>query len=289
MSKKSRETSSKYTAHENVVPAITAPAKAVSLSAIGFKPVILYEDNHLLLVVKPAGLLSQADDSGKPDLLTLLKQDIKLRYNKPGEVFLGLVHRLDQPVAGVMVFARTSKAAARLSGQIRSHQLEKYYLAVVHGQVQPEYGRLQDHLQKNENTRLVQVCQPDRGQLAILDYQVLEYDSASRMSLVAIQLQTGRSHQIRVQFASRGWPLAGDHRYGLAARVDRSSIGSKSSEEGQPDIALFSCLLRLQHPTRPEVITGQQLPVWQGVWRHFQPPDLSLLPGCFKNRIPADP
>jgi 23S rRNA pseudouridine1911/1915/1917 synthase len=233
------------------------------------RPVILFEDNHLLIAVKPAGILSQADASGKPDMLTILKQDIKQRYQKPGEVFLGLVHRLDQPVAGVMVFARTSKAASRLSEQIRSHQLEKYYLAVVHGQPAPSQGRLEDWLIKDETTRMVRVCPAGTGQPAMLDYAVLAVDAELDQSLVAIRLGTGRSHQIRVQFASRGWPLVGDQRYGTG----RANL----------DIALYACILRMKHPTRDEQITGQHLPNWIPPWQSFPQPDLqqilSLFPG----------
>lgn len=240
-------------------------------------PKILYEDNHLLIAVKPAGILSQADDSGKPDMLTLLKQDIKHRYNKPGDVFLGLVHRLDQPVAGVMVFARTSKAAARLSAQIRNHQLEKYYLAVVTGEPSPAAGRLSDWLQKDDRTRMVRVCPPGTGQAAHLDYVILASDARRNRSLVAIRLGTGRNHQIRVQFASRGWPLLGDRRYSPAG------IGKEQSPPG--DMALFACLLCCKHPTRDEMICGQQLPDWTAPWDTFPTPDLASLPLLFTSEV----
>ena len=219
------------------------------------KVTILYEDNHLIAAIKPAGILSQADSSGKPDMLTLLKQDIKIRYGKPGQVFLGLVHRLDQPVSGVMVFARTSKAAARLSAQIREHRVAKYYLAVVHGCPIPAVGALLDRLSKNPATGQVRIVNNDEGQAAWLDYRVLEslaeraedqradQGEDRQLTLVAIRLGSGRGHQIRVQLASRGWPIVGDHRYGKLAG---------KSEPADP--ALFACRFSLDHP-----VSGQRL------------------------------
>ncbi len=211
------------------------------------QPRILYEDNHVIVAVKPAGYLSQADDSDSPDMLTWLKADIKARYNKPGEVFLGLLHRLDQPVSGIMVFARTSKAAARLSEQIRQHQLGKYYRAVVAHQPLQDSGHLEDYLEKNTSTRMVSVSTPDRGLLATLDYRVLAYDKVHDCTLVDIELGSGRSHQIRVQFASRGCPLLGDRRYG-----PQNYLHKKQTEPNQP--ALFAYRLTFKHPTRDEMI-----------------------------------
>lgn len=210
------------------------------------EPRVLYEDNHILVAFKPAGFLSQADETGKPDMLTWLKADIKTRYQKPGDVFLGLVHRLDQPVSGVMVFARTSKAAARLSEQIRQRALDKYYLAIVAHRPTPEAGRLEDYLAKDPATRQVSVCSPQQGQFAALDYQMVAYDGDHDCSLVQIKLETGRNHQIRVQFASRGWPLLGDWRYG-----DLSSHAKKPADN-QP--ALFAQRLVFKHPTRDDLI-----------------------------------
>lgn len=209
---------------------------------------IIYEDNHVLVVRKPAGVLSQADASGKPDLLTLLKENIKRRYQKPGAVFLGLVHRLDQPVSGLMVFARTSKAASRLSEQVRAHQLGKHYLAVVHGCPVPASGRLEDDLYKDQQANRVQVVAPGQGQQAYLDYERVAYDCGQDCSLLRITLGTGRSHQIRVQFASRGWPLLGDQRYGRQTRQE----GQKN--KARLDLALFAYRLSFKHPTRDEVL-----------------------------------
>lgn len=224
-------------------------------------PRVLYEDNHLLVAFKPAGFLSQADDTGKPDMLTWLKADIKARYQKPGDVFLGLVHRLDQPVSGVMVFARTSKAAARLSEQIRQRALDKYYLAVVSHRPLPDAGHLEDYLVKDPATRQVSVCSSQQGQYSALDYQVLAYDPDHDCSLVQIKLETGRNHQIRVQFASRGWPLLGDWRYGDI------SGSAKKPAENQP--ALFAQRLVFKHPTRDDII-DVALPIPERApWTYF--------------------
>lgn len=201
----------------------------------GFSVPVLYEDNHLLVVVKPAGLPCQADESGDLDLLTLLKQDVKRRYAKPGAVYLGLVHRLDRPVSGVMAFARTSKAAARLSAGIQADKLDKTYLAVVEGA--PFGGRLEHDLVKDPRTHSSRAVPPGTAgaKHAVLEYQPL--CTAGQRTLVQVQLRTGRSHQIRVQFAAIGCPLWGDARYNPGARP------------GQ-DIALFAARLGLEHPTR---------------------------------------
>ena len=234
------------------------------MSRSDLTPVILYEDNHLLIALKPPGVLAQADGSATPDMLGLLKADIKIRFQKPGEVFLGLVHRLDQPVGGVMAFARTSKCASRLSAQVRDHQLAKYYLAVVQGCPQPVSGCLHDHLLQDPATRQVRVVPAGQGQPAWLDYCVLETRSDLNRSLVAIRLGTGRGHQIRVQFASRRWPLIGDRRYGAA--------GVRPA--GKPeDIALFACLLGLYHPTTREWLEFAAQPPAGPPWSDFRQPD----------------
>ena len=197
---------------------------------------IIYEDNHLLVVEKPINMPVQADDSHDLDLLTLLKADLKKRYHKPGNVYLGLVHRLDRPVGGVMVFAKTSKAASRLSEQVRTHQLKKEYYAIVLGKIE-EKGHLEDYLLKNEKKNIVTVH--PQGKYAILDFTRLQY--TKDMSLVKIQLKTGRSHQIRVQFSHHGYPLFGDQKY------------SQKAKPGQ-QIALFSHAITFQHPTTKETL-----------------------------------
>ncbi len=180
---------------------------------------VLYEDNHLLVVYKPRGLLSQADGSDTPDVLSMLKQYIKEKYQKPGNVYLGLVHRLDRNTAGVMVFAKTSKAASRLSDQIRQHQFEKWYRAIVEGTLQ-EDGTLRHFLLKNEKERKSYIS--PKGDEAILDYQVLKNfkieDQA--VTLLEIHLKTGRFHQIRTQFSAIGHPLYGDKKYGSTHAID---------------------------------------------------------------------
>lgn len=199
---------------------------------------ILYEDNHLLVVVKPVNIPVQEDNSKDLDLLTLLKEDIKKRYRKPGNVYLGLVHRLDRPVGGVMVFAKTSKAASRLSEQVRTQKFEKIYHAVVIGEVVPKEGSMKDYLLKDSKTNMTIVDK--NGKEAILDYKVL--NTVKNMSLVEISLKTGRSHQIRVQFSSRGYPLYGDQRYNQNAKVGEQ-------------IALFASSLSFFHPVTKEKMT----------------------------------
>lgn len=198
---------------------------------------ILYEDNHLLVVEKPVNIPVQEDRSGDMDFLSILKKDLKIRYQKPGNVYLGLVHRLDRPVGGVMVFAKTSKAASRLSDQIRTHQFKKIYHAVVMGSLTSS-GHLEDYLSKDSNKNLVRIDK--NGKLAILDYEVVA--QKQNMSLVKIYLKTGRSHQIRVQFASRNHPLYGDQRYNKSAVL-------------KEQIALFASTLSFFHPITKERLT----------------------------------
>lgn len=192
---------------------------------------IIYEDNHLLVVEKPVNVPVQLDDSQDLDFLTILKEDIKKRYHKPGNVYLGLVHRLDRPVGGVMVFAKTSKAASRLSEQIRTHMVKKTYHAIVTGEI-TENGHFVDYLLKDRKTNTVTVNK--RGKEAVLDYERIMYKN--NLSLVKINLKTGRSHQIRVQFASRNHPLYGDQRYNKTAKVGQQ-------------IALFASSIEFIHPT----------------------------------------
>lgn len=203
---------------------------------------ILYEDNHLLVVEKPSNLPVMEDDSKDEDLLTILKKDLKVRYNKPKEVYLGLVHRLDRPVGGVMVFAKTSKAASRLSAQVSSHQLfQKEYHAVVTGTVK-ETDTLEDELLKDHRTNTVKSVKKGTAgaKHAVLDYEWIQ--TVHQLHLVKIHLKTGRSHQIRVQFSSRSMPLWGDQRY------------NKQAKAGQ-QIALWATKLTLIHPTTKEVMS----------------------------------
>lgn len=212
---------------------------------------VLYEDNHIIVVLKPYNILSQADCTGDIDLLSMVKDYIKIKYNKPGNVYIGLVHRLDRPVGGVMVFARTSKAAARLTKQIEKHQMEKKYLAVVNGIIKKGSGRMIDRIEKLSNGNSVI---SKNGKEAILDYKVLDINLKDNRSLVSISLITGRHHQIRVQFSSRGYPLCGDQRYG-------------NKEKGQ--IALYAYELSLFHPITKERMVFRNFPKSESYWTNF--------------------
>ena len=197
---------------------------------------IIYEDNHLLVVEKPINVPVQADKSGDEDLLTMLKKYLKEKYNKPGDVYLGLVHRLDRPVGGVMVFAKTSKAASRLSKQVQKHEFKKIYMAVIEGKVS-ESGTFKDKLKKDDKTNITRVSED--GKEAELSYNLIGF--VNNLSLVRISLKTGRSHQIRVQFASRKIPLYGDQKYNPNAVKDQ--------------IALFASKLEFKHPITKEVMS----------------------------------
>lgn len=225
---------------------------------------VLYEDNHLLVVIKPPGIPSQEDDSGAADMLTLLKDDLKKRYNKPGNVFLGLVHRLDRPVGGVMLFAKTSKAASRLSESVRSHQFGKTYAAVLHGTPVQATGKLKHFLLKDKNTNTVKAVSAGVPQAkeARLDYTAIA--SRSGYTLTAVRLHTGRSHQIRVQMAALGCPLAGDRKYGNDHANELEAIA---------DVALWSTSIEVAHPVTKEVHCFRSVPPacypWT-VWPHEQ-------------------
>lgn len=202
---------------------------------------IIYEDNHIIVVDKIAGVLSQSDDSNDMDMLTLVKRYIKEKYNKPGEVFLGLVHRLDTVTSGVMVFARTSKSASRLSEQIRQNNMKKTYLAVFEEEIKQKRGNYTDYLLKDSKKNIVTVTKDkNKGKIAVLNYEVLNINNGR--TLVKIELITGRSHQIRVQFSSRGYHIYGDAKY-----------GAKNKEKKA--IALHSYELSFIHPTKKEEMT----------------------------------
>ena len=216
---------------------------------------VIYEDNHILIVEKPVNMPTQADESGDMDLLTALKEDLKLRHGKPGNVFLGLVHRLDRPVGGAMVFAKTSKAASRLSDAVRTRAFGKRYLAIVHGMMPQKKGTLQHYLLKDSRTNTVKAVtaksHPDAKE-AVLDYEVLQ--SAEGLSLVSVVLHTGRSHQIRVQMAESGCPLYGDQKY-----------GAKVNKPGQ-QLALWSVWLSFEHPTLREPVSFSSRPPLEHPW-----------------------
>ena len=177
---------------------------------------VFYEDNHIIVVEKEPNIPSQSDKTGDLDLLTMVKQYVKEKYNKPNEAYIGLVHRLDRPVGGIMVFARTSKAASRLSEQIRNKEFKKRYLAVVDGKFKEKKGTLEDYLYKDERNNISKVVnsQKKNAKKAKLNYEVLNYDDKRDLSLVKINLHTGRHHQIRVQMAHINHSLYGDQKYG---------------------------------------------------------------------------
>jgi len=200
---------------------------------------VLYEDNHVICAVKPSGILSQEDSSGAPDMLSILKRYIKEKYKKQGDVYLGLVHRLDRPVGGVMVFARTSKAAGRLSEQIRNRTVKKTYLAVLNGVPDAMSGHLEHRIKKDRNVNLVRVSEAGDIDKINKEYASLEYmvitsvtdtgnaslnDGAREaFSLVRTILHTGRPHQIRAQFAYIGHPIVGDRKYGAGFGMPHQS------------------------------------------------------------------
>ena len=201
---------------------------------------ILYEDNHIIVVEKPVNILVQADITKDIDMLTLIKKYLKEKYNKPGNVYLGLVHRLDRPVGGVMVFARTSKAASRLSEMIHNSSFEKTYLAIVCGNLNG-IGEFVDNIVSDEFKVSIDVS----GKMAKLKYQVIA--SVQNLSLVKINLITGRKHQIRAQFAYHGYPLWGDQKY---------NDNAKSGEQ----IALWAYNIKFKHPVRDEIMNFTSLP-----------------------------
>ena len=210
---------------------------------------ILYEDNHIIVVEKPYNILSQSDITGDNDLLSMVKAYIKKKYNKPGNVYLGLVHRLDRPVGGIMVFARTSKAASRLSDQVRSKSFVKKYYAIVFGKVNS--STYVDNLERLDNGNTIV---SSKGKESILSFDAVDYNEKNNCSLVDISLKTGRHHQIRVQFASRGHYLLGDQRYGV---------------EDKTQIALFAYYLSFIHPVTKEVMEFRLLPEKIGHWTKF--------------------
>lgn len=215
---------------------------------------ILYEDNHLLLVEKPVNIPVQSDQSRDKDLLTILKEDIKVRFNKPGNVYLGLVHRLDRPVGGAMVFAKTSKAASRLSDQVRRQAMRRKYYAVVQGVPNKTEGQLTDYLLKDNRTNIVSIVPKSHkeGKKAVLSYKLLQTNQ--KLSLLEVELHTGRPHQIRVQLAGMGNPIWGDQKYGR----EYSKVGQQ--------IGLWAYELSLEHPTQKTEVTVQSLPVNEFPW-----------------------
>ena len=198
---------------------------------------IVYEDNHLLVVEKPINVPTQEDSSKDKDMLTILKEYLKEKYNKPGNVYLGLIHRLDRPVGGIMVFAKTSKCASRLSEQIRLKKFNKIYNAVVMNKIN-DHGSLKDYLLKDSKKNIVKVDK--NGKESILEYKRIK--TIDNMNLVEIRLETGRSHQIRVQMSHNGNPLFGDQKYNKEAKIGEQ-------------LALFSKKIEFYHPISNELLS----------------------------------
>lgn len=215
---------------------------------------VIYEDNHILVIEKPINVPMQEDESKDLDVIRFTKEYLRVKYNKPGNVYCGLVHRLDRPVGGVVVLAKTSKAASRLSDSVRTHKMTKKYCAVVVGKL-PKEKILIDYLIKDEKTNTSRITSEKLGKYSELSYKVLQ--SKDNQSLIQIDLKTGRSHQIRVQFASRQCPLFGDQRYNKDAKVGQQ-------------LALWATELSFPHPTTQEVLTFKsELPNTEP-WKQFK-------------------
>lgn len=224
-----------------------------------FNPHIIYEDNHLLVIEKPPGILSQADYTKDPNLVDLLKEYLKLKYQKPGNVYLGLVQRLDRPVGGLMIFGKTSKASSRLQEQMKLGLIKKSYLAVVESHPNEEEGELIHYLSKDEDINKTKVYNDAKkgAKKCILNYKVLA--NMNGKCLLKIDLHTGRSHQIRAQFAHISCPICGDMKYG------------KHRVKDDKDIALYSYHLSLNHPVTKELMNWVCYPKNEGYWKGFGP------------------
>ena len=216
---------------------------------------VIYEDNHIIVVEKPVNIPSQGDKTGDVDMLTIIKEYLKEKYNKPGNVYLGLIHRLDRPVGGVMVFAKTSKAAARLSEQVRDKVFKKQYLVIANGKFDKETGVLSDYLLKNERKNMSRVVPEGtkNSKYAELDYEVLKYDEELNLSVLKINLHTGRHHQIRVQLSSRNHSIYGDQKYG----------GRGHGKQ----ICLWAYELTINHPITKEEMTFKSIPKMEKSWK----------------------
>ncbi|MBP3597184.1 MAG: RluA family pseudouridine synthase [Clostridia bacterium] len=216
---------------------------------------VLYEDNHIIVVVKPVNIPSQGDKTGDEDMLTIIKRYLKQKYNKPGDVYLGLIHRLDRPTGGVMVFAKTSKAASRLSEQVRNKEFHKKYLCIVDGKLEKSKDTFKDYLWKNEKTNTSKVVKEGtkNAKEAILDYEVLKYNEEINLSVVKVDLHTGRHHQIRLQFSSRNHSLYGDQKYGNRGKGKQ--------------LALWAFSLSIIHPVTKERMEFENFPEKIGSWK----------------------
>ena len=215
---------------------------------------VIYEDNHIIVVEKKPNIPSQADKTEDLDMLTIVKSYIKEKYQKPGNVYLGLVHRLDRPVGGIMIFAKTSKAASRLSNEVREKVFKKKYLAVVDGKLDKKEGILEDYLYKDERNNISKVVKKEKknAKYAKLEYKVLKYNPLKDLSLLEINLHTGRHHQIRVQLSNMNHSIFGDQKYGTRGKGKQ--------------IALWAYELSIVHPVTKEEMTFKDLPEPIGTW-----------------------
>ena len=195
-------------------------------------------------------------------MLNIIKQYLKKKYNKPGEAYVGLVHRLDRPVGGVMVFAKTSKAAARLSEQVRNKTFKKQYLVIADGKMDLQHDILEDYLVKNEKNNLSKVVSKEQknAKFASLEYEVIKYEPQLNLSVLKVNLHTGRHHQIRVQLASRGHSIYADQKYGTRGRGKQ--------------ICLWAYSLTIQHPITKKEITFQDIPKKEGSWKILEGVDI---------------
>lgn len=220
---------------------------------------ILFEDNHIIVVNKPQGVPSQPDESGDKDMLTMVKDYIKEKYNKPGEAFVGLVHRLDRPTGGAMVFAKTSKAASRLSEQMRNGEFDKTYFAVTVGKPRDAKGTIVSYLKKDEKMNMAKlVPQSEQGaKRAELFYETLSYNSETNHSLLRVKLGSGRGHQIRIQLKSIKCPILGDQKYG-------------GENMAKVMLNLFAVELAFLHPVSKEKLVFRVYPPEeQEAWNEF--------------------
>ena len=219
--------------------------------------VILHEDNHIIVVLKPQNVPSCEDESKDKDMLTVIKEYIKIKNNKPGNVYVGLVHRLDRPTGGVMVFAKSSKAASRLSEQMRTGDFEKKYYTVLVGTPRESKATLTNYMKKNPINNMVYVCPQtvEGAKFAELEYRVMQ--EIGGYSLTEVKLHTGRTHQIRVQMAHMGTPVFGDMRY-----------GGENAKKGK--LALWATSLSFTHPVSKERLCFKVEPPKDSIpWKAF--------------------
>ena len=214
---------------------------------------VIYEDNHIIVVEKPVNIPSQSDKTEDEDMLTIIKKYLIKKYNKPGDAYVGLIHRLDRPVGGVMVFAKTSKAASRLSEQVRNKKFVKKYLAIVDGKVEGQ-AVLEDYLLKTEktNTSRVVTSNTKNAKYANLEYEAIYYNPDTNLTLLKIKLNTGRHHQIRVQLSHMGHAIYGDQKYGKRGRGKQ--------------INLWAYEIMIEHPISKEKMVFKCLPKLEGSW-----------------------